>query len=876
MEEKNSSSSAKNSSEEITINKPKENKGKETNSQEDESLSLINNLLEFESYTKSLKSVNDMFTKENFNFFNRLSLKENIKINLLLGKIYMNIISNDSLYKEYLVSIKEEDKDKLDILLQFIDNSVSLIEKLNTFTFSEVLYQFKTKIIDLLKCIYYNCKIAIKDEEKLQKISELIESLPPKFFSETYLELNKSKELYEVCNTKETYKISDFEEKFSEINNYYEQLDAFKKFVENNSGIVDCSSIDEEKISVKAEILDFKPNNDKIEFYEQYGTLLLKFCKYHNYMFLDKGEEEKEEEEEKEKKTEEKKTKEIDEEENEEENDDNTRMVFLLDKIDQEKYEDEEDKNKKIENLLKNRQFVSSFDSKEYDELIKKEINYYLRVTKNIEKEPQIKKVREHLNYYLSTLEVESYYPLYLKDFTEISISDNFTPGYLTNVPAGEVSKFYFETESNQDSLAYIEFSLEDKSKDINFELNKYELNSNKFINIFKEEKVENTFKCFIFCHEYCLYEIVFDNYYSWFNSKDINYRISLLKLAGDSKKEEENRFNFKINGKCYTFNGTQLDVKKKGNNKEKILNFPVVFYLNSLQIVTFKKNEIEKEKEDENENENEKKEKEKIKEDENEKKEKEKEDKNEKKEKEKEEYELVFKEHNSDEEEKIVPKHLFNYLMINQIKKQKVKKDCKYKILISIFSKNKDLPDICEELKEEIEKEENNEIKNYIKNIGFYPDDQIDKFKVEYKLYEPEEQIFTYHVFFNITKEVKISKSILLIEFDKSVANASMYYKGKIFFELKGKNINFKSIEYDKIDEINNLIKIVCESHEGTELILCQDNNIEEENKKNIEDIVGNIKTFCQEKMVPPVKIFEYEKNDVVRNIIKFINTMY
>jgi len=66
-------------------------------------------------------------------------------------------------------------------------------------------------------------------------------------------------------------------------------------------------------------------------------------------------------------------------------------MVFLLDKIDQEKYEDEEDKNKKIENLLKNKQFVSSFESKEYDDLIKKEINYYLSVTKKYRKRPKNK-----------------------------------------------------------------------------------------------------------------------------------------------------------------------------------------------------------------------------------------------------------------------------------------------------------------------------------------------------------------------------------------------------------------------------------------------------------------------------------------------------
>ena len=178
-------------------------------------------------------------------------------------------------------------------------------------------------------------------------------------------------------------------------------------------------------------------------------------------MFLDKDEEE----EDKENKTEQNELKNEDEvyEENE-----NIRMVFLLDKIEQESSENEEDKGKKIETLLKNKQFISSYESKEYNDLIKGEINYYLSVTKNIEKEPKIKVIREQLNYYLSTLDNESYYPLYLKDFTKISILDNFSPSFLTNVPAGQINKLYFETESDNDILAYIELSLEDKTKDIN------------------------------------------------------------------------------------------------------------------------------------------------------------------------------------------------------------------------------------------------------------------------------------------------------------------------------------------------------------------------------------------------------------------------
>ncbi len=55
----------KNSSEQIPVN----NEAKETNSGEDDFLSLINNLLQFESYIKTLKNINDIFTKENLDFF---------------------------------------------------------------------------------------------------------------------------------------------------------------------------------------------------------------------------------------------------------------------------------------------------------------------------------------------------------------------------------------------------------------------------------------------------------------------------------------------------------------------------------------------------------------------------------------------------------------------------------------------------------------------------------------------------------------------------------------------------------------------------------------------------------------------------------------
>ena len=160
MEENNTTKST----EEITVNESKE-KGKErTTDSDDELLSLMTNLIDFESEIKSLKSMNEILSKENLTFFKKLSVKDNIKLNLLLSKIYMGIISNESLYNEYLLTITENDINKIDILFQLIENCIFIVEKLNTFVFSSDLFQLKNKIIDLIKCIYYNCINKIKDE----------------------------------------------------------------------------------------------------------------------------------------------------------------------------------------------------------------------------------------------------------------------------------------------------------------------------------------------------------------------------------------------------------------------------------------------------------------------------------------------------------------------------------------------------------------------------------------------------------------------------------------------------------------------------------------------------------------------------------------
>ena len=114
------------------------------------------------------------------------------------------------------------------------------------------------------------------------------------------------------------------------------------------------------------------------------------------------------------------------------------------------------------------------------------------------------------------------------------------------------------------------------------------------------------------------------------------------------------------------------------------------------------------------------------------------------------------------------------------------------------------------------------------------------------------------------------------MVEFVKTNINIAIYYKSEIIKKLKGKEINFKDFNFDKIDEILDLIKNVSDNYEGIELVLSIDNNLDEENKKKLSESIEKVKTFCHEKVYPPMKIYEYEQNDVLPNVIKYTNSIY
>jgi hypothetical protein len=711
-------------------------------------------------------------------------------------------------------------------------------------------------------------------------LESLLNSFPTQYYSETFNELNKDKDLYDILKSEDQEKINNFEDKFAQINNYFEQFEAFKKFVELNAGIENYGTVGETGEEKKDEIKGINP--EKIDFYQQYGMLLLKFCKYHHYIFLNT-----EKEEDKKKQEEEIET-------------DNVRVVFLLDKIkhsnEEEKKEEEAkennitkegnqindneiDKNKqnqKIINLMMNKSFTSIVDCKEYNELMKKELNKYLSITKNCETDPKLKTVIEQMKYFLSILDVESYVPLYLSDFSKITITDNFTPSFLTNVPSGSKNEFYLETKTNETMLVYIEFSLEDKSKDISLEVNKYEIYSNEYKNIYKEEKIEDTFKFFILCGGYSLYQIIFDNYYSWFTSKDVNYRIALLKLndkpvkplePGEKKEEEEQKENEKeikeqkeekrtltenekndenifycyFNGKNMAFNKNEICEKIKIFKEKKdsnIIHIPVIFYLNNFRIIS----------------------------------------------KSKDGQDITIKDY-LEEDEDLVSKSFFELKLKHYLSKELKLKHSQLKdkkILVSIFSQNRELSSLNEDIVEKINALKsmtiNNSVNdpeyiNYLEKIGFYPEENIEGYKINFKLYDLCEQSLIYYLFNAKINNQIINKSVLFMLFDEKVVNAAVFNEGAIISNFKGKKNYLNNININDENGVLNFLENANDTFDGIELVLsCLD--YKENNKKKLEELIEKIKKYCEEKI--KVKVCVCDEKDITNNVFNYMNLFY
>ena len=208
---------------------------------------------------------------------------------------------------------------------------------------------------------------------------------------------------------------------------------------------------------------------------------------------------------------------------------------------------------------------------------------------------------------------------------------------------------------------------------------------------------------------------------------------------------------------------------------------------------------------------------------------------------------------------------------------------ECKdKKIILSLFSLNRELSSLNEDLKDKINavksKTINNSVNsteyiNYLEKIGFYPGEEIEGYKIDSKLYDLCEQNLIYHLMLNKIKNIENNKSVLFMLFDEKVCNAVVYNEGAIFSKVKGKNNYLSNININDENGVLDFLESVNETFEGVELVISWI-EVNSEYKKKMEELVEKIKKYCEEKI--KVKVSVYDDEDINAEVIKYINLFY
>ena len=223
-----------------------------------------------------------------------------------------------------------------------------------------------------------------------------------------------------------------------------------------------------------------------------------------------------------------------------------------------------------------------------------------------------------------------------------------------------------------------------------------------------------------------------------------------------------------------------------------------------------------------------------------------------------------------------MITKSFFEYKTkhyLSKILKLKSSDCTNKKIILSIYSQNRDLSDLNEEIAEQIKsiKNSNNNHINYLKKIGFYPEEEIEGYKLDIKLYDLCEQSLIYHIIKTKSENKEIAKPILFMIFDEKVANASIFNKDSVLSELTDKKNYLSNVDISDENKVFEFLENVNETMKGIELVLswvdCKD-------KKKIEELIEKIKKFCEEKL--KVNVVVYNENDMGKNVFKYINLFY
>ena len=649
-------------------------------------------------------------------------------------------------------------------------------------------------------------------------------------------------------------------------------------------------------------------------------------------------EEEEEEQNEQEKEEEENEDQENDEEEEEEESeedDENCLNIFLKDVAEQPEPKKKKGKDKgknkgkeesKLSDILKDKVCISTMERKNLFEIIKKNVENFKNLTKN-SKSHDIKEIKEKLDLYITSIEQDKNISINPSKINHIKYYNNFSNNK-SIVPNRDTKVFYVQSRESEKGLLLIEFFLTDEKKDIIFTLSRYNLDTDDFNEIYTTDKTNKKCKICVYFDGKSLYQLEFNNEYSWLNSKEINYNISMFKISDEKNipKEEENKIitqkenvdniNNNINEEEQEKKEEKIDINeneenkniKKKNKKEKkevVVKKKLKEEINTKEekispallnnekeikfscgyenySFEFNCNKIHKKIQDYQESQ--------------------KNNTNKKN-----EISILIylnkihfvniDENNkikyiecSDEKDNVISKKFFNKALINYLKEnyksENENQNENKKVEINIYSQNKNLSQVSQKIKEIIyaledysinneDKSQNQMYIQFFEKVGFYPDKKICNYEIKYNLYNFTDQCLIYHLYLNHIQEREMDNSTLVMIFDKNAIHITALNQNVIFnkfktLEKKWKKKYYSEIKFDDIKTVNNFILAVVNTFEGLDLVLCNINN--EENKEDIENKFKQIKQFIDEKLEEGIRTFIYDEDKLIAESLKYI----
>ena len=605
-----------------------------------------------------------------------------------------------------------------------------------------------------------------------------------------------------------------------------------------------------------------------------------------------------------------------DEEDSEEDDPKNVLSLFVIDAVKNVKgrIQNKSNENIEIEELLDEKYCISLYERENLFEIIKKNIKNFQKLTKK-SKNKTIKSLNEKLNLYISAINDDKYIPINIDEINNIKYYSNFSKNTIV-VPNRDSRILYVENNEDQKGLLLIEFYLTEENKDIIFRINRHDPTLDEFKEIYDTGKLNKKCKLSVYFEEKSLYQIEFDNKYSWINSKEINFTISLFKIIDEDKiieeinedNKEENSINTEVkkvnnenneNNENNNININEIEVdenetnkknKKTENKKYKeskisdhILNNTkqIKFYCNNEdQNYTFNCNKIYKKiisyQELEKQNliqnngitisilvnlnqiriitfdNNEK---------------------------------MIYTEI-IDEKEKILTKSFFNKSILKYLKDNyKIEKN-NNKVLINLYSQNKNLSLESNKIKElinalkdysinNVDQKQNHIYSQFLQKLGFYPDKKMGEFEIMYNLYDFSDQCLIYHLFLVHCKEKFIESSTLVMIFDKNILHITAMNEGGIYKKFKSLENSWKHKYYSKLkmDDFKSLvdfISAISDTFDGLDLVLCYMNN--DDKKEDLLALFKQIQEYTSEKIDEPINVYIYKEEELINKTIKYI----